>query len=287
MNEQRLILVTGATGKQGGATLRHLRKHGFPVRALVRDPNKHEARQLAGQGVQVVKGTFEDIDSLRRALDGVYGVFCMSTFAEGGVEAESQQGYNMIEAAQRSRVSHFVYSSVGGADQNTGVPHFDSKFRVEERLRASGLPYSILRPSFFMENWVGMREMLEQGSLIWPLSPQTKLQQIAVDDIGGLTALSFANEGRWLNRALDISGDERTCEEIAREFSRVLSRDVRYVQVPWDALEQQISQEMALMFHWFEDHGYTADIPAVRAEYPDLMTFPRWLNVSGWNYRTE
>src|SRR3954462_11907240 len=150
-NRNKAILVTGATGHQGGAVLAHLGERGFSCRALTRDPAKPEARTALRPGVEVAKGDMEDPASLVRAMDGVHGVYGVQTPFESGVEGETRQGANLIDAAKRSRISHFVYSSVASADQRTGVPHFDSKFQIEERLRGTGMHFTIVRPVFFME----------------------------------------------------------------------------------------------------------------------------------------
>src|SRR5689334_13134959 len=134
------ILVTGATGRQGGATLRHLQEKGLSVRALTRDPENPAARELVGHGTEVVRGDLNDQASLTRALDGADGVFSVQSL-EDGVAAEIRQGINVADAAKRSRINLLVYSSVAGADQKTGVPHFDSKFQIEEHVRGSGARY--------------------------------------------------------------------------------------------------------------------------------------------------
>ena len=273
----RLILVTGATGKQGGAVLRHLRDKGFPVRALTRHPDRPEARALVGHGTEVVAGDLDDRASVARALDGVYGVFSVQSRTEEGVEAEIRQGIALADAARRENVSHLVYSSVGSADQHTGVPHFDSKFQIEEHIRESGVPYTILRPVFFMENWLGMRAGMEQGTLTLPLKPDTRLQMIAVDDIGAFVAMAFEFPGRWQGHALDIAGDELSMNQIVQALGRVLGEDLKYVQAPWDKFEQQAGQEMTLMFKWFDNVGYHADISALRQQHPSLMSFERWM----------
>jgi uncharacterized protein YbjT (DUF2867 family) len=278
-NSEKLILVTGATGQQGGAALRHLREKGFPVRALTRDPDSPRARALVGRGTEVVRGDLDDPASLTRALDGVYGVFSVQTSTEQGVEAEIRQGINLAEAARRS-VSHFVYSSVGSADQKTGIPHFESKFRIEEHIRATGLRYTILRPAFFMENWLRMKDTIEQGTLAQPLSPHTRLQMIAVDDIGIFVTMAFERPGHWQGRAVDLAGDEMSMTDLAQAFSRTIGRDVQYVQIPWDQFEQQAGHDLTVMAKWFEDVGYNVDIPALRQEHPNLMNFDRWLNTN-------
>ncbi len=277
-HSKRLILVSGATGHQGGAALRHLKEKHFAVRAMVRDPDSPRARGLAGQGTELVRGDFDDRDSLRAALDGAYGAYSVQTARQqGGTEAEVRQGIAMAEAAVRADLDHFVYSSVGSADQNTGIPHFDSKFRIEEHIRGTGLPYTIVRPVYFMENWLGMRGQIEQGTLAGPLSPQTRLQMIAVDDIGEFIALAFAHPAHWHNRAVDIAGDELSMDEIAQAFGRAMGRDVKYQQTPWEQFEKQAGREMFLMFRWFEDVGYHVDISARRVEHPRLMNFDQWL----------
>ncbi len=271
-NEKRLILVTGATGKQGGAVVRHLRAKGFPIRALTRDPGRPEARALIGQaGVEISQGDYEDKSSLIRALEDVYGVFSVQAF-ENGAEAEVKQGTALIDAAHSADISHFVYSSVASADQKTGIPHFDSKWEIEEHLRRTGMPYTILRPVFFMENWLAMKGMIDQGKILLPLTPETTLQQIAVDDIGQFAAMAFEHPGKWQGTATDIAGDELFMDQTAQ------SLHATYAQIPWEDFEKQAGPEMTTMFRWFQDVGYHADIPKLRQEHPNLMSFERWHN---------
>src|SRR5207248_8037366 len=142
-----------------------------------------KARALVGQGTEVVRGNLSDAVSLMRAFEGVYGVYSVQTPMEEGVQSEIAQGINVVDVARRAGVSHLVYSSVGSADRKTGIPHFDSKFQIEEHIRGSGLRYIILRPVYFMENWLPMRDGIEQGTLALPLAPDTRLQMIAVADI--------------------------------------------------------------------------------------------------------
>jgi uncharacterized protein YbjT (DUF2867 family) len=283
-NSNRTILVTGATGKQGGAALRHLRERGFPIRALTRDPNQAKARELVGRGTEVFRGDLDDAASLTRALDGVYGVYSVQAFTPGDEETEIRQGTRLIDAARGSRISHFVYSSVGAADQNTGIPHFESKARIEQHLRTSGLHFTIFRPVFFMENWLGMRPQIEQGALALPLGPETRLQMIAVDDIGAFVALAFEKTGHFQDQARELAGDELSMAEIAERFARTSGREVAYRQVPWDEWQQKAGRELTIMWRWFEEHGYHVDTAQVRQEYPQLTGFDRWLS-QNWSRR--
>lgn len=281
---ERLILVSGATGQQGGAVARHLLDEGFQVRALTRSPDSEAAQALTEAGAKLAKGNFDDRASLGRALDGAYGAFSVQNFmTAGGPDSEVRQGKAFADAAGDAGVEHFVYSSVGAADQDTGIPHFDSKWQIEEHIRALGLPTTILRPVFFMENWSGFAEdAIRGGQLPQPLSPDTALQQIAVDDIGAFAALAFANPDEWKARAVELAGDELTMTETAKAFSRVMGREVEHVQVSWDAFEAQAGEEMTVMYRWFEDVGYDADIAALREEYPDLQRFEPFLREHGW-----
>jgi uncharacterized protein YbjT (DUF2867 family) len=284
-NKNRLILVTGATGRQGGAVLRHLRERGFGCRALTRDPSKPQARSLVNQGIEVVRGDLDDPASLTRALDEVYGVYSVQS-RESGIDVEIRQGINLADAAKRSRITHFVQSSVASADQRTGIPHFDSKLRIEEHLRGTGMHFTIVRPVFFMENWLTMRESIENGTLALPLNPDTRLQMIAVDDIGGHVAMAFEHSGKWQDRTVEIAGDELSMLELTQALSRTAGREVAYQQIPWDQFEGRAGRETAVMYRWFQDAGYHVDIGAARQEYPKLTPFDRWLN-SSWHTATR
>ena len=282
-NMERLILVCGATGKQGGAVARSLLERGFQVRALTRDPQKPEAQALAEQGAEVVQGDMEDRSAVDQVLvEGVYGVFSVQNFWETGYDGEVQQGKTVADAARAAGVDHFVYSSVGSAHRKTGIPHFESKWEIEEHVRQIGLPFTIFRPTFFMQNWEWTREMILGGTLAQPLDPDKPLQQVAVEDVGAFAAMAFENPDSWIGREVDLAGDEQSMSEIAETFGRVLGREVTYYQVPWDQFEEQMGEEATLNLRWINDVGYEADIAALRQEYPELTSFERYLRTHGW-----
>ena len=282
-NMERLILVCGATGKQGGAVARSLLERGFRVRALTRDPQKPEAQALAEQGAEVVQGDMEDRSAVDQVLiEGVYGVFSVQNFWETGYDGEVQQGKTVADAARAAGVDHFVYSSVGSAHRKTGIPHFESKREIEEHVRQIGLPFTIFRPTFFMQNWEWTREMILGGTLAQPLDPDKPLQQVAAEDIGAFAAIAFENPDSWIGREVDLAGDEQSMSEIAETFGRVIGREVSYYQVPWDQFEEQMGEEATLNLRWINDVGYEADIAALRQEYPELTSFERYLRTHGW-----
>jgi uncharacterized protein YbjT (DUF2867 family) len=283
MENGRSVLVVGSTGQQGGATARSLLKRGFAVRALTRDPEKPEARELAGRGAELARGDLDDRSSVEGALEGVHGVFSVQNFWETGYEREIEQGKRLVDAAKDAGVEHFVYSSVGSAHWETGIAHFDSKAKVEDYLRGSGMPYTILRPVYFMQNWEMFgRDQILGGTLAQPLDPDRPLQMLDAEDIGVFAAMAFENPEGWIGREVDLAGDEMTMPEVAATVSRVIGREVGYYQVPWDQFEEAAGEEAAVMYRWFNDHGYEADIAALREEHPGLVTFERYLRTHGW-----
>ena len=282
INSEKLILVSGATGRQGGAAARELLSRGYRVRGLTRNPESERAQQLARLGVEMVKGDFNDINSLNKATQGVYGVFSVQDFWEHGKQAEITQGINFADAAKQAEVTHFVYSSVASADKNTGIPHFDSKYEIEKHIQSIQLPYTIIRPVSFMENWEYSRADIENGVIYGPQSAETLHQHISVKDIGRFAAEAFDNPDDWLGISLDIAGDEYTQREIAGLFSQVTGKDVKYVRTPWDEFEQQQGPEMTIMEKWFEDVGYSVDVDTLRSQYPWLGSLEQYLKENGW-----
>src|SRR5260221_1591687 len=158
MTSDRTILITGVTGNQGGAVAQALQGTGFSLRGLTRTPDSERAAALARSGVDVdiIKGDLDDEGALRRALAGAWGVFSVQNSLEAGVEREEAQGKRLATLAREAGVEHYVYTSVGSAHKQKGIPHFDNKWRIEETVRGLRFPsHVILRPGFFMENLVG------------------------------------------------------------------------------------------------------------------------------------
>ena len=266
-----LIVVTGATGKQGGTVARHLLADGFRVRAFVRDAGKPEALALADQGAQLAVGDMDIPASLDAAFAGAYGVFSVQGWLPDGVEAEVRRGVAVAEAASRAATQQFVYSSVGGADQGTGIPHFESKWRIEQRIHELELPATIWRPVYFMENLLRQRDSILAGHIAPPLDPSTPVQFITVEDIGAFVACSFRNPGTWLGHATEIAGDQRSFAEVAEVLGRVLGRPVVL-----DDLVLPREPERVEMMQWFEKAGYHADIAKLRRMLPSLHDLEHW-----------
>jgi uncharacterized protein YbjT (DUF2867 family) len=287
----RSVLVIGATGQQGGAAARALLERGWVVHALVRDENKPAARLLGEAGARLIAGDLDDLQSMRAAMRSVSGVFLALTMMTGprvtleGVAAEERRGKAVASIASQAGIEHLVYSSIGGAGQYTGIPHIDSKTRIEEHIGALGLPATVLRPVSFMENFASFnRPVLDGGQLVVSLAlrPQTQFPLVATRDIGVFAALAFENRDGYVGRHVQIAGDCLTGPLIANAFASACGVPARFRQLPIEQL-RAFDSEVAAMFEWM-DHGPPAglDVAALRAEHPGLMTLQDWLEATGW-----
>lgn len=290
-NEERTVLVTGATGRQGGAVIRRMLPKEWKLRALTRNPDGHAAKALARQGVEVVQGDLEDPASVARAAQGVYGVYSVQDFWAVGAKREVQQGKNVADAAKKAGIKHFVYSSVGGAERNTGIPHWESKWEIEKYIRSLGLPATVIRPAAFMETYyIDQVEIgILKGKLADPIRGDKPYQTIATDDIGAFVALAFERPTEFIGKELEIAGSELTNPEAAKVFSRVLGKPVKFQRLPLPLVRLILGKEFYRMFRWFNEEGFKADIPGLRRAYPEvrLQTLEEWLRNEGWHKRAK
>jgi uncharacterized protein YbjT (DUF2867 family) len=283
----KTIAVAGATGAQGGAVVDALLEHGASVRALVRSTGSERARNLANRGVELVQIDAKDPASLTNALRGVDAFFFMTTpYSDPqnpDLDGEIQQGVDFADAATAAQVPHVVFSSVGGAERDSGVPHFESKRRVEEHLLGRGLSTTIVRPVFFMDNFLSMAPTVENSELVLrlPVPDGIKLQTVAVRDIGVVVAAALLDPAA-VPATIEIAGDELTGSEVAATFGAHVGMPARYEALPVEVLDGQ--DDLQRMFRWFADTpAYQADIAAVRRIDPDLWNLQAWLKAT--NYR--
>lgn len=275
---ERPIAVAGATGSQGGAVARDLLARRLPVRALVRNLDADRARALAAAGAELRTADFEDEASLHDAFAGTSAVFAMaSPTPEGGVAAEAEHGRALARAAADADVVHVVYSSVGGVDRDTGIPHFESKHEIEQALLERGVPSTFIRPTFFMDNFTRfMAPTEEEGTLVlrMPMPGDVPLQMIAVTDVAAGAVAALLDPSRVPGGAIELAGDELTGEQAASAFGHRRGLPARYEALPTDALDD----DNRAMFEWFATPpAYEADLVATRRLIPEAMTFARWL----------
>jgi uncharacterized protein YbjT (DUF2867 family) len=290
-NADKIILVSGATGRQGGSLTRHLLQKNWRVRALTRNPQSPAAAELARQGAELMQGDLEDSATLQRALRGVYGVYSVQDFWSVGAKREVQQGKNLADAALTAGVAHFVYSSVGGAERNSGISHWETKWEIEKRIRSRKLPATILRPAAFMENYyIATVEIgLLKGKLADPIRGNKPYQTIAVENIGAFAALAFERPSEFIGLELEIAGSELTNVEAAATFSRVLGKPVKFQHIPMPLVRLVLGKEFYQMFRWFNEAGFQADIHALKKKYPEvcLLNLEEWLIKEGWHKRAR
>jgi uncharacterized protein YbjT (DUF2867 family) len=284
------VLVAGATGRQGGAVARLLLEKGHRVRALTRRPGSQAAAALHVLGAELFEADLDDGASVQAAAEGADAFFLVATPFQEGPRAEARQGKRAADAAKRAGVAHLVYSSAASSDQDTGVPHLESKREVERHLEGLGVPYTVVAPAFFMENLLGpsLLEGLRAGKLSLPLGPARRLQLTAVADIAALVRLVVERRSEHAGRRVEVASDALTGPEIARALARATGTAIDYSAASIDALRSR-SEDLALMWEWLERTGTSVDLEALRRRYPeagwhDLET---WAREQDWSVLDE
>ncbi|WP_306056879.1 NmrA/HSCARG family protein [Natronococcus wangiae] len=280
------VLVTGATGNQGGAVVDHLLEsdEAFDVYGLTRDASSDAARELAERGVTMVEGDLNEKESLAPRVAEADAVFAVTNFWTQGYETQVQQGENIAEVAADEGVDHFVFSGVGSHERDTGVPHFDSAWEIEQRAQDLDLPLTVLQPVFFFQNFEAFAEdVVEDGQLALPLEEGVSLQMIDTDDVGRAAAVAFASPDEFVGERIELAGDENTLAETAEVLSEVTGVDVDPVHVPIEDAYDSFGEEFTVMCEWFNEVGYGADVDALEDrfgfEFTDLEAY---LRERGW-----
>ncbi len=283
MGQKLIVVVVGATGKQGGAVVDGLLQRGHTVRAITRNPDSESAKKLAAAGATLIAASVEDTAALTKSLDGATSLFAMTTPAEG-TDAETRQGISAVNAAKAAGV-HLVFNSVASADRQTGIPHFESKYAVEEHIAKVGARATVVAPVSFMENLIQYgKDQLTKGVYASPLPPNRRLAQVAVADIAAVDVRVLEDAARFAGRRIEVVGDDLSGDDAVAVLSRVTGRPFTYFRVPLDAVRQQMGDDGAKMYEWFDRVGYAADRDALRREFPDVVfhTFESWAKSQDW-----
>ncbi|WP_193081647.1 NmrA/HSCARG family protein [Brevibacterium aurantiacum] len=273
------IAVIGASGQQGRAVVSALLARDVHVRALVRDPSSPRAQHLAQVGAELVSADLNDATALEEALRGATAAFAMTTFAgRGGTRSEIEHGRAIGSAAERADVNRLVYSSVGGAERETGILHFESKRRVEEHLEALDLETTFIRPTFFMDNFASFSQPSMDGDTLvvrLPIPGGVPLQMVSTRDIGLVAAKALLEPASIPDGEIEIAGDEMTGEDAAAAFADALGIPARYEPVSVDALPDGDQKKM---FTWFaQPSAYRADMKLTRTLVPELHDLRSWI----------
>lgn len=255
MENKKIILVIGATGRQGGAVAKHLLEAGRVVKALTRDSNSVKALALKKAGAVVVEGNLDEPENIQHFFEGVYGVFSVQNPWITGLEKEIKHGKVVADLAKQFGIKHFVYTSAGYGKAGTDVPHFESKLQVEHHIKHLQLPYTILRPAGFME-------MMSDKSFAPPLvawnvtgkmlGDDFPLSWIAVDDIGAAAAKIFSEPDKHIGKELELTGDIKSMKECREIYRNVCGKNPFRIPAPvW--LFRLMQKDLCKMYNWMKE----------------------------------
>lgn len=277
----KTIFVTGATGNQGGAVTRRLLNKGFYVKALVRNPVA--AKLNDHQNLEIVKGDLNDPASYSQHLQNCDSVFCNLTYIHG-IDKEIRQGFNLINASKQQSVKYFVYSSVIGSDLNTGIPHWDSKNKIEKEIRSSGMSYTILRPASLYENMLipQVKSRILKGKLVLPTHKHTVQQFIGSEDIGKITTTLFSNPEKYMGQTINLAYEQMDGEQLAATFSKAMRREIKFQQLPMLITRLVMGRNLAKMFRWINtnDACFVKDLQVFRTDFPGQVSLKEWIKAN-------
>ncbi|MCG8671770.1 MAG: NmrA/HSCARG family protein [Pseudomonadales bacterium] len=286
----KTILVTGATGAQGGALVPRLIDKGFAVRALTRNPDKQAGLALKHLGAEVVAGDLDDESSLEKACEGVYGVFSVQNFWEKGVghDREVEQGCKLARAAKQANVQHFVQTSVANCDDAKGVLHFESKYKIERYIDSLELPRTFLREVFFLENFTqpvmtsGNKKSMDPywvlPSIVGLLDKDIPFHMVSVEDIAWFAADIFSHPEEYLGKDFDVASDVLTASEMKAIFRKVTGRRLLPVSSMLTRLFLRfVNPESFRQFRWNNNRGWKFDIAPLKARNPNLISLEKFL----------
>lgn len=271
--KNRVVVVTGATGSQGGAAVRALVDDGATVRALTRRPDSKAADALRARGALPVKGDLDDADSLARACEGADVVFAVTEAMRNGAVAEERHGRALVDAATHAGVGHFVFTSVASADRAPSVPHFVSKHRIEQHIVESALPFTILRPAIFMEDLTEAKYFppASFGMIAKIVGRDRPLPWVSVDDIGRAVARIVRDPAPFVGQTLPLVGDVHSIAAARALFARVDGKRPFALPIPNAIFRRFISEDLFLMWQWLAREEMERD----RAPLATLVDGPK------------
>ena len=282
MQTAKTIFVTGATGNQGGAVVRNLLSAGFTVKALVRNPSAEAAKAITQNKVEIIKGNLDDPSSYQHHLEEADGVFCNLSFKDG-VEKEIRQGIDLVTISKEKKVKHFLYSSVIGCDLKTGIPHWESKFTIENHIKSCGIDFTIIRPSSLYENFLlpQVKSRILKGKLVLPTKKITIQQFIGSEDIGRISTTIFSNPAKYASGTFILTAEQMDGEELAAVFSGALGKEIKFQQLPMLIVRLFMGKGLAKMFRWINDNNalFIKNADGLSKEFPGMLSLEEWIKV--------
>jgi len=281
-----MVLVGGATGRQGNAVLKELLSRGYEVRCLTRKPEGKKAQRIAGECTEIVQGNYGDPASLDAAMQGLDKVFFYSGFSMH----EVAEGKHVIDAARKNDIEHLVYTSGAASEPGKGLDD-SAKTQVELALLSSGVPYTVLRPVAFMENFDRQQKRTLEKGIFDSRAPDRFVPFISIADIGFFVAEAFDHPDEWVNKGVNIASDIMTVGEYVDTYSRVMGTEVIYHQLPLDEYLQMFPKPLRPLFRWYEEVGYETEVTNLRtlkSRYTNLTSLEQYLRATGWeNYAIQ
>ncbi len=281
--ERKTIFVTGGSGNLGGAVARSLINNGFKVKTLTRNPSSPKIQRLKDLGVEIIKGDLNNKETFQPALKEVDGVFCVLTY-DNGVGKEINQGTLLADLAKENNIKHYLYSSAIGVDLNTGIPHWESKLKIENYIKQLGLPYTIIRPTSLYENFLfpQVKSRILKGKLAFPVNKDVVQQFISSFDIGEISASVFMNPDKYLGKTLTIAAEEMSMKQVSVIFSEVMGKEILYQKLPMLITRLVMGKDNAKMFTWVNENDaiFVKDLDAFKKEYPNLTGLKEWIQLN-------
>jgi uncharacterized protein YbjT (DUF2867 family) len=280
MTGDKVIVVTGATGRQGGAVARHLLADGWRVRGMTRSPDSPAARQLATLGAEVVRADMAAPDAMRKACAGAHGVFSVQNPMISGEKGEFVQGRNVADAAADVGVSHLVYGSAGPGTAGTGVAAWDVKLEVADHARSRDLPLTVLRPMAFMELMTD--KDFYPPVAAWGLMPRLvgedrPIPWLSAQDLGVIAARAFSDPGSYVGADLALAADVRTLRECREIWREVSGRSPRRFPLPVWLFERFVGPDLTRMWRWLATHDIDLDLAQTRAHHARAVTVEQFV----------
>jgi uncharacterized protein YbjT (DUF2867 family) len=277
-----MIVVTGATGLQGGAVTRHLLKDGWHVRALTRNAASKPAQALAMSGAEVAQGDMGEAASLRPIFAGAYGVYSVQNPFIGGPEGEVRQGKIVAEVAKDSGVQHLVYGSAGIGKKGTNIPSWETKLRIEDHLKSLSLPLTILRPMAFMELMIDQKFFPAMST--WHVMPRVMgasrpVGWLCTDDLGAIVAHAFAAPQRFVGKDLALASDVQSLAQCRSLYREVMGRFPPRFPIPIWLFQRFgfVGRDLTAMWRWLQTGDIELDTAPTRAIHSEALTVHAWL----------
>ena len=278
----RTIVVTGATGLQGGAVTRHLLSRGWRVCALTRNPKSEKAQAISALGAEVVQGDMAEPDSLVPIFKGAYGVYSVQNPVLSGLEGEIRQGKNVAAVAKQVGVQHLVYGSAGIGVKGTGIPSWESKMVIEDYMKSLGLPLTVLRPMAFMELMTDKKFFPAVST--WHIMPKLMgssrdVGWLCVDDLGFIVAKAFAQPDQFIGKEIRLASDIKTIDECRGIYRKVMGKNSPHFPMPVWMFERFgfVGKDLSIMWRWLRRETFDMDTNTTLTIHPDAFSVQAWL----------